>query len=488
MPSCNQEKPLPGFPRKEKFKSKEEVDSYFAGERIQCLLCGRWFKWISGMHLGHIHGISSDAYKEMFGLPWKRGLLGTLARKKKSKVTKRLRAEGKLTNASEVFRKCNCSPRRPHQPYEKDHAVKMALAVHGKIRKYHREDYDRILERMRNQKRLLKDVCGDPDMPSLSAWKNYVKRRPELKEQIHRINHSLSYSLQARTHDLSPQFSIECQRLRARGESVIFIAEALNVSTNLVIRVLKEASPDFHRLKPGIGALKWQLEDYEAIFDRMQDQQRTVMDLCKDPDLPSINTLNRFMKKNPNFENKIREIQHRLPYHLQTRTRIPSPRFTIDCQRLRAKGMSFSKIGRALGCPISTVTRVLRDNPDSNLPEHVNPGSKWLKKDYEAIFEKMRSRQKPLREVCKDKDLPSLFSWYIYKKKHPEIVERYLQVLWSLPIHVQMKTRTLSPKLLGRVQRMHSGGMNRREIADELGVNIYAVERFLKIIRKEKST
>ncbi len=366
MPRRKRKKPLPGFPRKGKFESKEEVDSYFAGEKIQCLLCGRWYMSISGTHLPRIHGIYSEAYKEMYGLPWRRGLIGTLTRKKKVKHAKRLRTEGKLLNPPEVCRKGR-SCRRPIQPYQRDRIVRTGLAIFGKTEPYRREDYERIFERMRHEYRILSDVCRDPDLPSMTALKNYVIKHPYLKEQIHKSNHSLPYPLQARANDLSPRFSLDCRRLRARGEIVPDIVAALGVSSGPVIRVLKEATPDYCRLKPGMKSWSWKLEDYELILDRMRGQQRALMDVCKDPDLPSIESVLRITKIYPEFGIRMREIQHRLPYTLQAKTSNFSPRLAIDCLRLRTKRISLMKIGRALGVSSATVSRVLRKNRSTGL-------------------------------------------------------------------------------------------------------------------------
>ncbi len=481
-----QKKPPPGFPWKGKFKTKEEVDSYYAGEKIQCLLCGKWFRQVHEMHLKRIHRISSDDYREMYGLPWRRGLIGTLCRQKKSENAKRMIAEGKLLKLTDEFRG-NGLPRRPHQPYERNHIVNAGLAEKGKIVQYRHEGYERILERMRIESRSLTDVCGDPDMPSTGAWKNYVNtKHPELKEQVHQIHHSLPYSLQAMCRDISPRFSIDCQRLFARGETTLDIAAALNTPASLVNRELGKVLPDFGRLKPLINYRKVRFEDYEAVVERIRDQHRTLIDVCNDPDLPSISSVRRFIKENPEFENKIRKIRHRLPYHTQSKLGMLSPRFTIDCLRLRAKGYGMEKIVKALGCSISNVKRVLRDNPISGLPDRLKGRKNLQRKDYEAIFGRMRSQQRTLRDVCNDKGFPSFESWMKYKKKHPEIEEEYQRVLWSLPIQVQMKTHTVSPELLPRLQRMRSRGMSKKEIAEDLGVSKSAVEKLIVRIRLKK--
>ncbi len=88
--------PLPGFPRKGKFQTKEEVDAYFLPDKIQCLLCGEWFKSIGGNHLTTVHGITADEYREMYGLPWHRGLTGRINHKKRSKSARRLVEDGTI--------------------------------------------------------------------------------------------------------------------------------------------------------------------------------------------------------------------------------------------------------------------------------------------------------------------------------------------------------------------------------------------------------
>jgi len=61
-------KALEGFLWDEKFETKEEIYDYFSGDKIQCLLCGEWFQRLP-FHLKAIHAITSDEYKEMYGLP-----------------------------------------------------------------------------------------------------------------------------------------------------------------------------------------------------------------------------------------------------------------------------------------------------------------------------------------------------------------------------------------------------------------------------------
>lgn len=76
--------PLPGFPKESKFTNLGDVSEYLHGEKITCLICGRSYKALTG-HISK-HGISSDEYKERFGLPFRTGLTsqGTKAKNKEN--------------------------------------------------------------------------------------------------------------------------------------------------------------------------------------------------------------------------------------------------------------------------------------------------------------------------------------------------------------------------------------------------------------------
>lgn len=64
---------MPGFPMEVPFESKEEVLAYLSGDRITCLLCGKQYRRL-GNHLGAIHGVTEDYYREKYRIPWTYGL------------------------------------------------------------------------------------------------------------------------------------------------------------------------------------------------------------------------------------------------------------------------------------------------------------------------------------------------------------------------------------------------------------------------------
>lgn len=128
-------KVLPGFPWEGMFQTKEEVDAYFAGDKIQCLLCGKWYQRISSAHLTFIHGISSDEYRARYGLPWGRGLTAESLHKKMGDSNKRRIEKGQLP----VFEKNNqglkarSHPQKPVQPFVRDLRRRQGLAAQRRV-------------------------------------------------------------------------------------------------------------------------------------------------------------------------------------------------------------------------------------------------------------------------------------------------------------------------------------------------------------------
>ena len=79
-------------------------------------------------------------------------------------------------------------------------------------------------------------------------------------------------------------------------------------------------------------SVKWQKKDYEAILNRMQEQKRTLSDVCKDSDLPGKRAWKLFVKKHPDFEKRAEQIHFSLPYSIQLRSRQrSSPKFHLVC-------------------------------------------------------------------------------------------------------------------------------------------------------------
>jgi len=64
-----------------------EIDAYFALDKLPCLLCGKEF-YMLGNHLLAIHKKPLDEYREMFGLPYSKPLIGAKLHEKLSEAAK----------------------------------------------------------------------------------------------------------------------------------------------------------------------------------------------------------------------------------------------------------------------------------------------------------------------------------------------------------------------------------------------------------------
>ncbi len=454
------------------------MNAYFASYKIQCLLCGRWFHWIAGPHLTKIHGITIDEYKEMYGLPWSRGLNGEICHEKKIENAKRLYEQKMIGAGLKPSGRGIRRPKRTVQPFRRDMIPKR---TNGKpAQKYWRKDFEAVLERMRKQQRLLNDVCRDPDMPSKNTWTLFVKKHPEFNENACRIHNSLPYSVQVKGNNLSvsPQFILDCQRMRSEGVLLRKIADALGVSMTTVALVLRD-NPVEEASELSVWR-KWKWEDYEAVLDRMRTQQRNVQDVCKDPDTPDFISWKGFVKNHPELKEKAREIHWRFPYSLQIRAFDVSPRFRIDCERMRDQGMSLTKIMRALGVGKDSVDRILQEYHKK--PRSTHPGFyvRYDRKDFEALLDRMRKQQRSLYDVIKDPDLPPFYSMQRFAEKHPEFREKTREIHFRLPYSLQIKTKDVSPRFRMDCERLRDAGKSAEKIGRALGVTSAMVRRALK--------
>lgn len=80
-------KQIEGFPWDGIFESREDLDEYFSGDEIVCLLCGKRFRSL-GMHLTKIHKTNAEDYKKRYGIPMGIGLAGNSYKNKISTATK----------------------------------------------------------------------------------------------------------------------------------------------------------------------------------------------------------------------------------------------------------------------------------------------------------------------------------------------------------------------------------------------------------------
>lgn len=156
-----------------KFKTKEEVEEYFSGDRIECLICGRWLRAVGGKHL-KVHGISVDEYKNYYGLPWGRGLVcSETAEKQRAALEARIeKGDIKLTPLTpELAWKAQHAPKRKPPLYHILYLNEIAKDGYDIIMAHAEErasniDWDIILEAMEEQGVALRSVKIERDKPT----------------------------------------------------------------------------------------------------------------------------------------------------------------------------------------------------------------------------------------------------------------------------------------------------------------------------------
>src|SRR5262245_4466529 len=93
------------------FKTRRDVERYFSGNTIECLICGRHFKRLH-RHLAAKHNLSADHYKKQFGLAWTRGLTSATSLAESGWTEDRKAKARKLARKSRFFELAHLTPRR----------------------------------------------------------------------------------------------------------------------------------------------------------------------------------------------------------------------------------------------------------------------------------------------------------------------------------------------------------------------------------------
>lgn len=163
------------YPWRGKFRTKTEIDDYLAGNKVQCLICGKLFKALP-QHLEKTHDITADDYREQYGLPWRRGLCGIETSKKLSKNMFARRKKGFRPPIEDAWKKAVRAKKRQDQPFfVKVKADNMKIGSE-KIKKYTEQDYKKVLTKMLKEKKGLNEVCKDAGMPDIRIVSKYAKK------------------------------------------------------------------------------------------------------------------------------------------------------------------------------------------------------------------------------------------------------------------------------------------------------------------------
>ncbi len=222
---------LPGFPISPIKFSKVEVDQYFSGDRIQCLVCGKTYRRLA-RHLD-LHSLTEDDYRELYGLPWRRGLCGTAAFQAHSAAVNLRIEQGFMPPCDAENRaKAHEAIRQGHvryQPFMKEVRQQNVAKSNGR-EPWPDTMYAEIVRRVMTI-RSVPNVCQDDDVPGMSWFRDYAVRHPAEKQRFLDQLNELPYPAQgAIGYGMGKRFWSEVIRRRLAGESDHVIARATGVS------------------------------------------------------------------------------------------------------------------------------------------------------------------------------------------------------------------------------------------------------------------
>lgn len=216
------------FPAPAAPMTSEQIESYFSGDTIICLMCGKNYRNV-GIHLSAVHQMTPREYKDRYGLPYSRGLISDESKAVKSSVGKRIaRQKGdglfpkevrqRAIERSQDFFRHNSLPRQPY-------AIQKL-----RDRGFDDSPLEKLLERVRCG-RFPCDVFNDPDMPGQTWIFSRLNRRPDIRKKLAEITDAMPFSWQAEARiNIGPRIVPEIKRLRAEGKSDNTIANKLGVS------------------------------------------------------------------------------------------------------------------------------------------------------------------------------------------------------------------------------------------------------------------
>ncbi|MFZ2809401.1 MAG: MucR family transcriptional regulator, partial [Desulfosalsimonadaceae bacterium] len=150
------------------FTTKAQIDDYYAGEFIYCLICGAPKLRTLGSHLYRKHkGVSVDDYKIMFGLPHSRGVCSDVTSKR---------------NADALLRRKDLGDRSmiltPETRWKGQHAPKYQPPIFAKKRL--RENGRKAVEELKKR-----SLCRISDID----WEKFLQTVQETGKGINSLCH-----------------------------------------------------------------------------------------------------------------------------------------------------------------------------------------------------------------------------------------------------------------------------------------------------------
>jgi predicted transcriptional regulator len=245
--AASRRKILPGYPVEARAFNRDEIVDYFSGDRIVCLLCGKSYRKLAA-HLS-LHAFTEDDYRKRYGLPWSKGLVCVPTREAYAKAAivrdaiARTRGVQRRSTKGRALRPIPPGIKRDYA----DRVISAAQRLSSQERHSARVAlFECVLSRMLKG-RSLKSVCGDPDMPSESAVRFWLRENPSERKRWDALIEELPWEIQSKMERLGPRFRAEVLRLSASGLSFKDVVSTLGVTRMTVWRVLRRSADQYVR-------------------------------------------------------------------------------------------------------------------------------------------------------------------------------------------------------------------------------------------------
>jgi len=221
-----------------KFKNREEINAYFQGDKIECLLCGKYFKALA-THIVRIHEYTVDEYKKEFGLPWGRGLTSDDTNTKKSLIMKkRVKEDPRLKLTPELMHKAQQTKKRPVMEYRSKELSKKALKMTEKAKKKSVIGANKILDMMETEKLPSCYTCLFEDLPDLHVLMGAIKHDKATKERYRLIKKTIPSLVELKSGLDRKKLIEEIKHMSKDGVSNNVIAKHFNINKKTVARYL----------------------------------------------------------------------------------------------------------------------------------------------------------------------------------------------------------------------------------------------------------
>jgi hypothetical protein len=226
-----------------RMKTKAEVEAYFSGDKIECLICGKWFRSLA-KHIVSIHGVSVNDYKTKFNLPWGRGLVSNDARVKYAESAQKRIAEGDtpfvdFINNPRIMNKAHQAKKRNFRDYDIKRVIMLSHKVKDTYRKETEKKANEILKRMEHERIPACYVCMLPDVPGYHNLVAACRKNKSIRQRYEQLKASLPSMIEVRYDTTREEIKQRVMGLRTIGKTTREIAKDIGIGATTVKRIIR---------------------------------------------------------------------------------------------------------------------------------------------------------------------------------------------------------------------------------------------------------